>query len=149
MPQFGVQCGGCGAILEETSLQQDDWVHCAACGSRIRHINVSITDEIQIKEQIGMKVKDPNRTGKKKIKIEQLVGDDLHRQSGKWYNKVRVIDRENNRYVEEVTDPDTGSVIHRCEEPLSEHFGHGSARATGEDAEQTDPPKPDLHGFPD
>jgi hypothetical protein len=73
-----------------------------------------------------MKVKDPTLRGKGKIKIEQLVGDDLHRTSGKWYKKIRVIDRENDRYLETVTDPETGEVVHHCEEPLSEHFGHGS-----------------------
>jgi hypothetical protein len=31
---------------------------------------------------------------------------------------------------EVVTDPETGNVVHRSEEPLSEHRGHGSARST-------------------
>ena len=39
-----------------------------------------------------------------------------------------VIDRENDLYKEVVTDPDTGKIIHQCEEPLSEHVGHGSAK---------------------
>ena len=73
-----------------------------------------------------MKVKDPTSTAKGKIKIEQLIGDDLHRKSGKWYKKARVIDRENDKYLETVTYPETGEVIHHCEEPLSDHFGHGS-----------------------
>ena len=79
-------------------------------------------------EQLGMKLKDPTRSGKQKIKIEQLVGDDLHRDSGKWHKKVRVIDRENDRYFEKITDRETGDVIHHCDEPLSKHFGHGSAK---------------------
>lgn len=127
MPEFSVQCGGCGAVLDETA-QQAERKPCPNCGSDLRQINLSVTDELQIKEQVGMKAKDPTKTGKQKIRIEQLIGDDLHRNSGKWYKKVRVLDRENDRYLEEVIDPDTGAVIHRCEEPLSEHHGHGSAK---------------------
>lgn len=40
--------------------------------------------------------------------------------------KVRLIDKDANRYFEKVTDPDTGQVLHECNEPLSEHRGHGS-----------------------
>lgn len=41
--------------------------------------------------------------------------------------KSRVIDKYKDRYMEKVTDPETGEIIHGCEEPLSEHFGHGFA----------------------
>ena len=38
------------------------------------------------------------------------------------------IDRRNDKYYEEVIDPDLfGQVIHKCEEPLSKHVFHGSA----------------------
>lgn len=40
----------------------------------------------------------------------------------------RIIDRENDWYEEVVTDPETGEVIHRCAERLSEHTGRGSAK---------------------
>ena len=140
MPEFSVQCGGCGTVLAETA-QQVERKPCPNCGSGLRQINVSVTDEMSVKEQVGMKAKDATLSGKKKIRIEQLVGDDLHQKSGKWYKKVRVIDRENDRYFEEVVDPETGAIIHRCDEPLSEHFGHGSARLPREDSESTGGPQ--------
>jgi hypothetical protein len=40
----------------------------------------------------------------------------------------RVIDRKNNVYHEKVIDPVSGTVIHECDEPLTDHFGHGSAK---------------------
>ncbi len=132
MTQLSVQCGGCNAVLDETS-QQIEREPCPYCGSSLRHFKLSFSDEIQIKEQVGLKVKDPTQTGKKKIRIEQLVGDDLHKRSGKWFKKERVIDRENDRYFEEVVDPDTGEVLHHCDEPLSQHHDHGSARSPKED----------------
>jgi len=41
-------------------------------------------------------------------------------------SKSRIINKYNDKYLEKVTDPETGDVIHHCEEPLSKHFGHGS-----------------------
>jgi len=63
-----------------------------------------------------------------KTLAEGLSGDDLHRKSGKWMKKERLIDRANDRYKEVVTDPETGSVVHQSEEPLSQHRGYGSAK---------------------
>ena len=40
----------------------------------------------------------------------------------------RVTDRKNDKYFESVVDEETGVVIKYCEEPLSVHFGHGSAK---------------------
>ena len=74
------------------------------------------------------KVKDPRATGKKKVIREMFTGADMHQQSGKWYQKDRVVDRKSNRYSEKVTDPETGEVIHHCDEPLDKHIGHGSAK---------------------
>ena len=127
MANRSVQCGDCGLDLDE-SANEPNRTPCSNCGSIRRAINICIIEEVQLKEQVGWKVKDPTFTGKGKIKIEQLVGDDLHRGSGKWYKKIRVIDRESNKYLETVTDPETGEVVHHCEESLSDHFGHGSAK---------------------
>ena len=38
----------------------------------------------------------------------------------------RIIDREADRYIERVTAIDTGELVHECDEPLSQHRGHGS-----------------------
>lgn len=42
--------------------------------------------------------------------------------------RFRMIDKENNRYVEKVSYTDTGTIIRDCDEKLSEHRGHGSAK---------------------
>jgi len=60
--------------------------------------------------------------------MEQTVGDDLHLKSGKWMKLERLIDRVGDWYREIVTDPENGQIIHFCEEPLSQHYGHGSAK---------------------
>jgi hypothetical protein len=60
--------------------------------------------------------------------FEAVSGADLQRKSGKWMHLERVVDRENDNYREVVKDPETGAIIHECEEPLSKHQGHGAAK---------------------
>jgi len=91
-------------------------------------MTVSVTDQIRLKERLKIGVKRPSFAARGHICIEQLMCDDLYRNTGKWRKRVRVIDRENNRYLETITDPDTGEVVHHCEEPLIDHRGHGSAK---------------------
>lgn len=119
-------CGECGAELEESpSLPAEERTPCPTCGSITRAIQVSISESVMIREKLGMKGK---HKGEKKPFIESVSGDDLHRKTGKWMKLTRMIDRDNNQYKEEVKDPETGDTIHRCEEPLSDHMGHGSAK---------------------
>ena len=44
-------------------------------------------------------------------------------------HKGRLIDRKSNRYKELVMDIEKGGVIREADEPLSQHTGHGSAKA--------------------
>jgi len=83
---------------------------------------------VKARDQVALKAKDPKKTGKAKTRIEMRIGDDLHRKSGRWYKLERIIDRNNKRYKEIVTNPETGEVVHLCDEPLDEHTGHGSDR---------------------
>jgi hypothetical protein len=45
------------------------------------------------------------------------------------FEKCALVDRQNDRYLERVWDPESGDIIHECEEPLTQHAGHGSAKA--------------------
>jgi hypothetical protein len=90
----------------------------------VRHLNVCEGDGIAVRA--FMKLKDKEGPGKPSV--EQHTGDDLQRSTGKWLKLNRVIDRKNNHYVEELRDPETGEILRRCEEALSEHQGHGAAK---------------------
>ncbi|QIB67806.1 hypothetical protein Ami103574_00055 [Aminipila butyrica] len=46
--------------------------------------------------------------------------------------KIRLVDRRNDKYYEKIIDLETNEVTHFCEEPLSEHYGHGSAKVKKE-----------------
>jgi hypothetical protein len=117
-----VTCSGCGAPIKETPSEAR--TPCPLCGSTARQFNVEITEELKLRESLNFKHKNPEG----KTLAEGLSGDDLHRKSGKWMKKERLIDRAEDRYKEVVTDPETGGVVHHCDEPLSQHRGHGSAK---------------------
>ncbi len=126
MGQVSVYCGSCAMLLEESpGLTDEQRLPCPARGSQLRHITMDIHETIAIRERFAVRVKEK---GEKKPTLEEVQGDDLSRKTGEWLKKKRIIDRKNNRYREVITNPRTGQVIHQCEEPLSQHCGHGSAK---------------------
>lgn len=99
---------------------------CPNCGSLKQEIIIDIVDTttITVHEEIRGKTK---KMDLKKPLFEFKQGDSLHKKSGVWNHREMIIDRENNTYKEIIMDKDN-NIIHSCEEPLSEHFGHGSAK---------------------
>ena len=118
-----VCCRDCGEVYPENEKV------CPKCGSSAKNIFISVSDSMAIDSEIsGMKAKKPHLTGKKKIAWEWTDQKTVRGDNGKPVRRFKLIDRENNRYKEVVTDLTTGEVTHRCEEPLSEHQNHGSAK---------------------
>ena len=121
-----VLCMGCDAPIEEDlSISPNKRLPCPMCGSVGRKINVSLEETIEVGDKIRMKGK---HSGESKFFIDQISGAQLQYNTGKLAKWVRIIDRANDLYYEQVTDPETGKVFHECKEPLSAHKGHGSAK---------------------
>jgi len=114
-------CGNCGIKLDDKGRS------CPNCGSSKQELMITLKDTINITvhSKIGNKFK---KEGIKKPVFECMQGDDPYKKSGTWNHRKMTIDRENNKYTEIITDKDTNELIHFCEEPLSEHFGHSSAK---------------------
>ena len=70
-------------------------------------------------------VKDP---GKKKPSSENSSVLSWSFRFQRWMRKFRIIDRNNDHYLEKVIDPETKEVVHYSDEKLSEHTSHGSAK---------------------
>ena len=131
-----VRCGNCGIELQESpSTPPDDRRGCPSCGYMSRHFSVSISETVTVRSMLGLKGR--HATGGRPF-IEQKVGDDLHRKSGRWMRLERVIDRAKNRYREVVTDRETGKIVHQCDELLSDHRGHGAAKKTPKQGQRDD-----------
>ena len=120
-----IECADCGAEVNGHADMPERRIPCSKCGSTKRKYNVSISETLTIRGGIGVKAK---RAGEKKPYIEDLSVPDHSRSLGKIVHRTRVIDRDNDRYFEKITDYETGEVIHHCEEPLSQHQGRGNAK---------------------
>ena len=121
-----VNCGSCGKKLDEDPHGPvETRKACPNCGSTSRQFQVKLSATVTLRSKLGIKARHP---GEGKPFHKQVVGADLHRKSGEWMHRERIIDRENDWYSETVTDPETGGVIYKCQERLSEHQGHGSAK---------------------
>jgi hypothetical protein len=120
------KCNDCGAWLEELpGTPVEERKPCPSCGSLSRKVEVTIQDTVTVREKLGVKTRHGS-TGKPFYEADS--GDDLHRKTGKWMKLERVVDRLKNWYREVIINPKTNEVVHKCEEPLSEHKGHGSAK---------------------
>lgn len=128
-------CSDCGESLDTNLYGGLEELPCTKCGSLKKAMSLSIVEDagINIKESLRGKVKDATKTGKSKLRQDFFVGDDLHRKSGKWHKKERYLNKDNDTYKEVVVDPETGEVVHHCEEPLSHHQGHGDAKPKPDD----------------
>ena len=82
------------------------------------------------RDKLKLTLNDPKQSSKEKqVRIKITVGDDPCAKTGGWnYKHQRFEFHDGDRYVEEVIDPKTGQMIHYCDEPLSKHTGHGSAK---------------------
>jgi predicted nucleic acid-binding Zn-ribbon protein len=121
-----VTCSNCGEHLpKSSSLRPELREPCPNCGSTQWAFAKNLSGTVEFKSKRRMKAR---RQGFKKPFIEQVTGDDLHRNTGRWMKLTRVIDRLRDWYHEKVTDPETGRTVHECEEPLSKHQGHGGAK---------------------
>lgn len=122
-----ITCRNCGKKLN-SSYNSDHNTPCPKCGSTKQDITLTTSDSVELHDCIKGKVKDQRYPSKKKVRQIFFQGDDQRKSDGKWMTKERSIDRDNNKYKEVVTDPETGKVVHHCEEFLSKHKGHGSAK---------------------
>ena len=119
------ECAKCGNAVESDYDVVQDRQPCQNCGSIIRKYKVTISEDINMRDGYGIKGKRP---GKRKPFIEEVSTPDYSYSKEKNVHKHRIIDRDNDKYFEKITDYQSKEIIHYCEEPLSQHFGHGSAK---------------------
>jgi len=79
-------------------------------------------------EGLSSQIKDPARRSDEKVRLLATQGADFSHSKGRMMEKVRIIDKDNDRYFEKIVDPVTGEIVHLCDEALSAHWGHGSAK---------------------
>jgi hypothetical protein len=120
-----VRCQACNEQLTPSSDGAKE--PCPKCGSTLRAYRLKC-EPGAYGTYLGMVCLEHQRPDEKRPAREVLVGDDVQRSTGEWMEKARVIDRDADHYFERVVDARTGKVVHECDEELSKHRGHGSAK---------------------
>lgn len=120
-----VECSDCGAVIDVSGDTADHRVPCAKCGGVKRTIHDSVDERVVVRDGFEVKAR---RAGEKKPYVEDRGIPSHSHRLDKVVHHQRLIDRDKDIYRETVTDYESGEIIHHCEEPLSQHRGHGSAK---------------------
>jgi len=108
-------CKRCGTELE---INQKI---CPACG--YNKIIVKKTVELKIPIRSNLKIRQKHEGFKQFIReiIQGWFPSGDKKKHPEGVEKRRIIDREKNKYLEEVKDIKTGIVTHNIQEPLDQH----------------------------
>ncbi len=121
-------CAKCDSPLNMNDHSETERTPCPNCGSETRAEIVSVSEEMTFHDSLLGKLKRPSLRSDDKLRWVSFNGVDYSIRLGKLVRKVRLIDRDADSYIERITDMESGEIIHECVEPLSEHYGHGSAK---------------------
>lgn len=96
-------CGECGSALGERSdLPVEERRPCPSCGSIARRFDLELAGSVDLRSSLGLKAR---HAGERRPFLEHFSGADFSTRFRRWMDKLRRIDRENDRYDEVVTDP--------------------------------------------
>lgn len=125
-PLDSVECANCGAQIDIGGDTPDHCVPCGKCGGNKRVHSLSIIETVVVRDGLEIKA---TRQSEKKPYVENKTMPSYSHSLGKHVLHKRLIDRDNDHYRETVKDYESGEIIHHCEEPLSLHINHGSAKS--------------------
>lgn len=129
MPE--TSCAKCKAALPD-DLPGQERAPCPKCGSTVRSYLETLTDGLVFHDGHRAKARNPALPSKKKLRFDTYSGVEPSHKYGKLVRVERTFDKDNDRYIERVIDLQTNEVLHECDEPLSEHINHGTAKNKGE-----------------
>lgn len=127
MKSSGTSCAKCKAEMPDDVAGQPR-VHCPSCGATARALEANISDGIVVYDGHRVKAKRPSFPSDKKLRFDTYSGVEQSHEYDKLVRVQRTIDKDGDFYSEKVIDLNTGEVLHQCEEPLSQHTNHGSAK---------------------
>ncbi|MGH7115721.1 MAG: hypothetical protein ACREE9_14665 [Stellaceae bacterium] len=117
------KCEPCNAlVVEEVDKGDPEHVICKSCGAKLSPIFEPGT------RMDGKFWRDGLSRTKGLLGRVRVAFEPQHSRGGVLARLERFIDRNTDRYFEKVTMCDSGEIVHECDEPLSDHRGHGSAK---------------------
>ena len=110
------KCKDCG-----TELKQED-KRCPKCGSESKSYDLSVSNGVILGEtELSTTLKQRGYKKYKKKNINRLKCSRDPKLKGKKVKEEIVIDKEKDKYDHIVTDIQTGKIIHKEHEKLTEH----------------------------
>lgn len=125
-----ISCAKCKAELPD-DLPRQPPTPCPVCGSIARAHFVDMADGVGMHDGHRVKSKRPSLSSDKKLRFDTYSGVEHSHRYGRLVRVHRTVDKDNDSYSEKVIDMQTGEILHECDEPLSHHINHGSAKARG------------------
>jgi hypothetical protein len=119
------ECSECGTVVDLGKDTETFRSPCPVCQSLKRTIHCGLSDTLVARDGIAVKAKRPNE---KRPFIEDKAMPSYSYIREKLVHREMIIDRDNDKYYEKITDYETGEVIHEKREALSAHKNHGSAK---------------------
>jgi hypothetical protein len=98
------------------------------CGKTGRTTHLALQSEVHMVASLAGQVIDPALPRKKRIRVRFWVGRQLNHRTGELVAKDWRLDRRLDRYWEKIRDA-RGRFVHWLDHKLSNHRGHGSAKA--------------------
>ncbi len=120
-----VVCSDCGA---EISVVNDTITYrtpCATCGGISRAFQKSLSGSLVLRSSLRLT---GFVTSKTKWFVKLMSEPSFTHHLRVWCHRLKVENKRTNEYLEILTNPETGEILHKCEEPLTEHHGHGTAK---------------------
>jgi hypothetical protein len=116
-------CSQCGQPIAPEHLSKP----CPACGDSRKTWPVELAAKVEVRTSMALRARH-GLPGKIKPFLKEKISDSYSTARKKWMHREQLADAENNHYHELVTDPETGEVIHECDEPLDQHRRRGCAK---------------------
>jgi hypothetical protein len=117
-----ISCRHCGEDFTRHPDLLASHAPCPSCESQDRHIEVS--DSATVHEDVALTARDER--GRWFVKLK--TGHEFFHLTQRWHDRYRRLDRSANRYVEHISDAETGEEIRSVDERLTDHRGRGSAK---------------------
>lgn len=121
-------CKDCNSTIDEAAEAAGGRAPCPVCGSLRRNYEEELSSSLIAGTDVGLKGYAAGMSRGKGLKFEAKYGDSHSHSLGRFVKRDQLVDREGNRYLKKVVDPQTREVLRDVDEPLSDHQGRGSAR---------------------
>lgn len=123
-----VACQECGQPLLASVMYADPHPPCPACGAVSLLVKVTMAETIEVHDSMKFDACEDGKSRKKGRFAWGHVKRDWFHREGVWANVSRQFNKREDTYEEVITYEDSGEVIRKVRERLSEHRGRGSAK---------------------